>query len=59
MADKTKNDVERVIFSKDSTASDMAKTIRQKQDEWAKANPKESHTLYPDVYDENGERIKK
>jgi hypothetical protein len=49
---------ERVIFPKGSNAEQIFDAIREKQDEWAKANPQRVHEKYPKVYDEAGNRIK-
>ena len=61
MADKKKDPnekPERVQFPRGSTAAEIAKVIRDKQNQWAKENPAKAHELYPEVYDENGKRIK-
>ena len=42
--------MQRVQFSKDSTAEDILAGIRKLQDEWAKENPERAHTLYPKKY---------
>jgi hypothetical protein len=57
--DKPDGKLKRVYFPKDSTAGDIADAIQEMQDEWAKKYPKRAHELYPDVYDEDGNRIKK
>ena len=59
MTDKKKDKPVRVQFPKDSTAKEIVSIIRGMQDNWAKENPKRAHELYPEVYSETGERIKK
>jgi hypothetical protein len=59
MANKKKETIVRVQFPKDATAGDIFDGIRSLQDEWAKNNPDEAHALYPEVYSETGERVKK
>lgn len=49
---------ERIQFPKEFDAKDIATVIRQKQNAWAKKNPERAHALYPEVYDEAGNRIK-
>jgi len=53
-----KSKLVRTQFEKDSTANEIAAIIRQNQDDWAKRYPERAHRLYPNVYDENGNRIK-
>ncbi len=48
----------RVQFGKESTAGAIADGIRMVQDNWALEHPKRAHELYPNVYDENGKRIR-
>lgn len=57
--DKNSKIFERVQFGKEATAAEIADAIAGLQDEWAKRNPEKAHRLYPKVYDEKGERIKK
>ena len=49
---------ERVQFPKGSTAKQIADAIRKLQNDWALKYPERAHRLYPEVYDENGKRIK-
>lgn len=56
---KPAGNLERMYFPKDSTAGDIADAIQEMQDEWTKKYPKRAHEFYPDVYDEDGNRIKK
>jgi hypothetical protein len=49
---------ERVQFPKGADAKTILSGIRKAQDEWAKRNPEKAHRLYPNVYDEIGNRIK-
>ncbi|HEY4618304.1 MAG TPA: hypothetical protein VIH09_08935 [Flavobacterium sp.] len=49
----------RVQFPKDSDAKSIFSGIRRLQDEWAKKYPDRAHRLYPKVFDENGNRIKR
>jgi hypothetical protein len=61
MADKKKDPYEkpeRVQFGRGSTAEQIAGVIRKLQDDWALKYPERAHRLYPEVYDENGKRIK-
>ena len=50
---------ERVQFPKDSTSKEILGAIRGIQDKWAKENPETAHRLYPKIYDEAGNRIKR
>lgn len=59
MAKKKKDSLVRVQFPKDSTAEDILAGIRHIQDKWAKKYPDRAHALYPEVFSETGERIKK
>ena len=59
MADKKKDKLVRTQFPKDSTAEEILSGIRKVQDGWARRNPERAHELYPEVYSETGERIKK
>jgi hypothetical protein len=59
MADKKKDKPVRVQFPKDSTAEEILSGIKKAQDDWAEKNPERAHELYPNVYSETGERIKK
>jgi hypothetical protein len=59
MAEKTKTEKPiRVQFQKDVTAEGILSEIKKLQDEWAKKDPARAHRLYPNVYDEKGDRIK-
>ena len=49
---------ERVHFPKDSDAKQILSEVKKIQDKWAKENPERAHRLYPEVYDEAGNRIK-
>lgn len=62
MSDDKKDDketIERVQFERGATAAEIADGISSIQDEWAKKYPDRAHKLYPKVYNEKGERIKK
>lgn len=54
-----KNKLTRVTFGKGTGAEQVADAIREMQDAWAKKYPKRAYELYPDVYDEEGNRIRK
>ncbi|MBE7534299.1 MAG: hypothetical protein HS124_00990 [Anaerolineales bacterium] len=49
--------LKRVQFKKDATAKEIWQYIRRSQDNWAKKFPDRAHSLYPTIYDENGNRI--
>lgn len=57
--EEKKDNLERVTFGKKATAEQIADAIVQMQDDWAKKYPKRAHELYPTVYDENGNRIRR
>ena len=50
---------ERVQFPKGANAEQIVDGIEKVQDEWARRNPEKAHRLYPEVYDEAGNRINK
>ncbi|HMS00159.1 MAG TPA: hypothetical protein PKK96_10855 [Anaerolineales bacterium] len=52
-----KKNLTRVQFSRDSTAKQIFKAIRESQTDWAKKFPERAHRLYPEVFDEQGNRI--
>lgn len=54
-----KDKLTRVTFGKDASAERIADAIGEMQDAWAKKYPERAHKLYPNVYDEKGNRIKK
>jgi hypothetical protein len=58
MSDDTKKPV-RVQFGPNPTAKEIFSAIREQQDAWAKSNPARAHELYPNTYDEQGDRIPK
>lgn len=59
MADKTKTEKPvRVQFQKGVTSQEILYEIKKMQDEWAKEDTARAHRLYPQVYDEKGDRIK-
>jgi hypothetical protein len=49
----------RVDFGRNPTARAILDGIHKMQDEWAKRHPDRAHTLYPNIYDAEGNRIKK
>jgi hypothetical protein len=49
---------ERVQFPKDSDAKQILTEVHKIQDAWAKRYPERAHRLYPEVYDDAGNRIK-
>jgi hypothetical protein len=59
MSDQKRDKPERVQFPKDITAQGILDEIKKKQDEWAKKFPERAHRLYPKIFDEAGDRIKK
>ena len=52
-----KKNLTRVQFSRDATADQIVDHIRKIQEEWAKEYPERAHRLYPNVFDEQGNRI--
>jgi hypothetical protein len=48
----------RVQFGKGATSHNILDGIHKAQDNWAKSHPKIANKLYPEVYDEKGNRIK-
>lgn len=52
-----KKNLTRVQFSRDTTAKQIVQYIRKSQEEWAKKFPERAHRLYPEIFDEQGNRI--
>jgi len=54
---KSDDQPQRVVFPPNWDAKQILAEIRRMQDEWAKENPKRAHRLYPEIFDEHGNRI--
>jgi hypothetical protein len=61
MAEKGEKGTEKPVreqFGKDADTKTIVESIRKIQTNWALERPEKAHGLYPNVYDEKGNRIK-